>query len=622
MGVKSLNNFRFAFNRSNSIFDQPTIPDPGPQLAIVPGQPFGSIQVGAINPTGTPRPITQLGANNGNGLNRWTYNVFEWANDFSYVTGKHSFKTGVNIQRVEDNNAKGSSTKGSYTFPTFVDFLAGRPGNLQVGAPVGVLPYWGLRQSVYGIYAQDDYTVNTRLTLNLGLRWETATDPREVNGKSALLPSPAATSTVISDRFFRIGKKNFEPRIGLAWQVSKSEKTVLRAGGGIYHNQILPWAYALQAGMAPFWYTLSATNPPFPDGYQTLTAGALIRLEPVAPFNKTPVTHQYSLSIQHEIDRNTVVQVAYAGNKSNHLSTQREMDTPIPTILEDGRKFYPAGAARRNPAWDGIRYYELNGDSIYNSLTATVRRRLSNGFQGQIFYTFSKAMDNASNTSSGDSVRSPNGVLDPEDIDRDWGLSDLDSRHAVVANFSYALPFRASSTLLGGFVNGWTLDGITTFTAGMPFTVRLGSSVSRDRASVLVERPDLKPGASNNPTEGITAGCTGIPAGQKLGTADRFYDPCSFSLPMAGTYGNLGRNTLIGPGLASIDMALEKSFKLPEAASVNFRAEAFNILNHTNFGLPNTSALTGTGAANPAAGRITDTTTTSRQIQFALRINF
>jgi hypothetical protein len=151
----------------------------------------------------------------------------------------------------------------------------------------------------------------------------------------------------------------------------------------------------------------------------------------------------------------------------------------------------------------------------------------------------------------------------------------------------------------------------------------LSASVSRDLSTAtLAERPNLKPGFSNNPIRGVSAGCPGFAAGTPLGNATNWYDPCAFSLPIAGTYGNLGRNTLIGPGIASVNLALEKSFPLNERVSATFRAEAFNITNHTNLGLPNMAPLTASGAPNPAAGSIIYTTTSSRQLQFALRINF
>src|SRR5262249_48165955 len=149
-------------------------------------------------------------------------------------------------------------------------FLAGTGSTFQASLPLGVINGWGIRQSIFAVYGQDDYTVNSRLTLNLGLRWETSTDPYDVNGHNSLLPSPAATSTVISGRFFSIGKKNIEPRFGIAWKVNDSGKTVVRAGGGIYHNTVLPWAFSSQLRLPPFQGTALTSNAAFPNAYQSL----------------------------------------------------------------------------------------------------------------------------------------------------------------------------------------------------------------------------------------------------------------------------------------------------------------------------------------------------------------
>jgi carboxypeptidase family protein/TonB-dependent receptor-like protein len=624
LGPQALNHFGLAFNRTNSLTD-PVVTGPAGALGFVPGQPIGALRISGAARGLSVGNIVALGgtSTNGDGSSRWVHNIIQWGDDFTYVTGKHALKTGVDIERMRENMVKSNSVRGSYSFPTFQDLLAGAASSLQAGAPLGTDPHHGLRQTLYGIYGQDDYTVNSRLTLNLGLRWEISTDPYDVLGNMAIFPSPSATATVVSDKYFSIGKKNFEPRFGLAWQLDASGKTVLRVGGGIYHSQIMPFGYTDSLNLPPFFGTFSSNNPPFPDGYRLFLAPqAKISLKAMAPVIKTPVNDQFTLSIQHEIVRNTVVQVAYSGNKGNHLEATRDVDTAIPTILPDGRKFFPVGTPVQNTAWNGIRVFETNANSVYNSVTVTLRRQLSSGFVGQIFYTFSKAMDEKSNIAGSDSQRSPAGPLDPEDLGRDWGLAEFDSRHAVVANFSYQLPFRAGSKPLGAVVNGWTLDGIGTFTAGLPFTTLLASNVSRNQAQYFAERPDLKPGASQDPNHGISAGCPGFPAGTKVGGADNFYDPCSFSLPLAGTYGNLGRNTIIGPGVANVDLALGKSFKLHEKANVAFKAELFNIMNHANLGLPNQNSVAANGNANPAAGRISYTLASSRQIQFGLKINY
>jgi hypothetical protein len=327
-----------------------------------------------------------------------------------------------------------------------------------------------------------------------------------------------------------------------------------------------------------------------------------------APFLKTPVTYQYNMTIEQQLSKSTVVQIAYAGTHATNLLTNRPVNHPAYALLQDGRKFFPVGAPRINPNYESINRYQTDTNSLYNGVTISMRQRSSSGFQYQAFYTFSKGMDVISGTAFAESSRSAQDLMDPEDPGREWALSDFDVRHNFVFNVMYPLPFRSRSKVVEAILGGWSIGSIGTFHSGQPFTaLMVNNSNSRSGASNQNDRPDLKPGASNNPI---------------LGGPDRYFDPTAFSRPTPGTLGNLGRNTLIGPGHANWDVSLEKTFPLREGASALFRTEVFNVLNHANFALPNPSALTAAGAVNANAGRITATTTSSRQIQFALRINF
>src|ERR1700722_8901766 len=354
----------------------------------------------------------------------------------------------------------------------------------------------------------------------------------------------------------------------------------------------------------------------------------------MAPNQKTPTSYEYNLSLQREIAKNTMVEVAYAGNRAEHLETEIEGDTPNPIIcstsldncpagVANGQPFYPVGDPRRNPAWAGIRYYQSNGNSEYDSGTVTLRHQSSSGFVAEIHYTYSKALDDSSGISPAESERSPQSIMYSGDFHRDWGLSDFDAKHLLGGSITYPLPFHVGWRALGAVVNGWRVDSIATFSSGQPFTPLLATNNARDLDTAgSSERPNLNPGFSNNPTHGVSAGCPGFAAGTPVGVASNWFNPCAFSLPIAGTYGDLGRNTIIGPKLADVDLAIEKNFKIKKRFSTTFRAESFNLLNHANFGLPNTTALAASGAANPAAGSLTYTETSSRQLQFALRVNF
>jgi hypothetical protein len=633
LSERAVNNFRFAFNRSRNNGDSTGFTT----LSMVPGQEFGSLSIaGTVQSSNNSTIISSIGNSKGQGASAWRYNVFEWADDFSYARKKNSIKAGVDVQRIEDNNQRSTALRGAIAFPTFQNLLTGTPSNFQAGYPLGVSPTFGIRQSLFALYGQDDYSLSSRLTLNVGMRWEITTDPYDANGNNAILPSISATNTVLSSTYFHILKKTFEPRFGLDYQLTASGKSALRLGAGIYHNQILPWLFPNQTAIYPFFGQLSLNNPPFPDPAQGLIGQNVVQssvaLNVMNPVQKVPTSYEYTMSIQQQIARDTVVQVAYAGSINRHEPLLREEDTYTPTVcstsasncpagLADGTLYYAPGSPRRNPSWASIRWNSDDGPSSYNSGTITLRSQTASGFVGQIYYAYSKAMDEASNVGAADSLRSPAALMDPFDASRDWALSEFDVKHAVVANWTLPIPVKVQSPFLGVLTNGWTFNGISTFESGLPFTITLAASRSKDGSNVLADRPNLVPGFSNNPTHGSSAGCPGF-LGAKVGTASHWYDPCAFSLQASGTYGNLGRNTVIGPGVVDTDLALEKGFKIHDNARATVRFETFNIFNHANFGLPNSGALTTTGTPSPTAGLITYTTTSSRQLQLALRLSF
>jgi len=621
-----LNNIRFAVNRTVQSFVA-GVPSDAPSL--VPDQLFGAIGIGPGSLGTTGNTITPLGLNSGDGPAAWWFNTIQTADDFTHNAGKHTLKFGVDVERSRENIERDTAGRGDYAFASLTTFLTGTPSYTTQATPQGQIPYWGVRQTLVGVYFQDDYRVTSRLTLNLGLRWEGITNPYDVKGQMAQLPNAAtSTSTVVANEFFTTGKNNWGPRFGLAWQLNSSGKTVLRIGSGIYYNQLLAWVMPNAMRNPPFFGTFLGNNPPFPNGYLinptslTNVGTGTIVIKTTSPFLKTPVDDQYNVSLQQQLFRNTIVQVSYSGNKAMHQAENYEADSAIPTTGANGQTFYPVGDPRQNPAWNGVLLTTTNGKAEYNSATAMVRQRFSSGFQGQFSYTYGNAMALPTGTNSTESSHSQYVLLNPQNAMQDWSLDDANARHVAVFTFTYQLPFRVDSKAFGTIVNGWTLDGIGSFRSGQPFTAYLGASVSRNLATQFAERPNLKPGFSPNPTSGVSAGCAGIAAGTSLGTATNWFDPCAFSVPAAGTYGNLGRNTLIGPGLSDVDLAVNKTFTLRERIKTTFRFEMFNIMNHTNLGVPTTTALTSSGAASPSAGLITYTATTSRQLQFALRIAF
>src|SRR5206468_3130006 len=294
---------------------------------------------------------------------------------------------------------------------------------------------------------------------------------------------------------------------------------------------------ALATGTPPYWTTLSdLTNPVFP--YDTnLTAGP----PPPFQFNAVPATikeptkNSYNLTLQQQVMRNTVLEVAYIGSESHHLQRNGEWNPAAP--ISPG--VFPAAfkqSNRINPNYASLTASRFDANANYNALQVALKRRGSSGLQYQAFYTYSKSIDTKSTIAGGESRQEPNTVMDFLNPGRDRGRSSFDARHNVVLTTTYPLPFRFQQKALGVILGGWTLNGIGTFRSGEPFTGRVGRNQSNNGDRWFPDRPNLNPGFSNNPTSGVSKGCPGVAAGTPLGTPDLWYDPCAFSRPAAGTY--------------------------------------------------------------------------------------
>jgi hypothetical protein len=311
----------------------------------------------------------------------------------------------------------------------------------------------------------------------------------------------------------------------------------------------------------------------------------------------------YNVSAQRELWRNSVATVSYAGSRGRNLARFVDGNQALPVILADGRKFFPADSVTRNPNLTGVRYKVTDGESLYSALQTSVTQRLTSGLQLQVNYILSRAEDDGSVTvTQGGDNDLPQ---DPDDREAERGLSNYDMRHYFVAHWTWELPTLPGPRVLGA---GWQLSAITTLSSGNPFSVVVGFDRARARfqAGTSPQRPDLAPGASANPI---------------LGGPDRYFDPNAFALPEAGFYGNLGRNTLIGPGLATTDLSLSKRFSLGRT-DLQFRTEVFNLFNRANFASPSQrTVFTSTGPVG-SAGLITSTTTSARQIQLGLKVRF
>ena len=324
-------------------------------------------------------------------------------------------------------------------------------------------------------------------------------------------------------------------------------------------------------------------------------------------------TLRWNLTIEREFLPNTMFSAGYIASRGVHLSHLRDINEPLPTSIINGQEFRRTGAPRRNTAFSEVRQTAFDSSSRYHSLQLNVRRRFSRGWQFQTAYTWSKLIDTASSGGAKrEFTQSTSIATSPDNINFDRGLSNFDVRHIFVSNFTYEIPFGRGRTYLSSLsgvgnaiLGGWALNGILSLSSGNPVTVRVGADWDNND-EVDADRPNLVAGKSSNPV---------------LGGPEAYFDVNSFELPTRGFRGNLGRNTVIGPGLANVDLSLFKTTNFTEGLALQFRLEAFNILNRVNFQPPAFPGLVDrTGRAVPTAARITATATRARQVQFGLKL--
>lgn len=619
---------RFAASRSFSFSSSKLLYDVPQSLWFFPDQAqFGLItfRTGGLDSLGTVLGIPQ----------RWIHETWTVTDDLTVTKGRQTLKMGFLLDRIRENSLKLRVVGGQYFFNDLGSFLRNSPDEIDF-QPSGTDQIRGWRQILLGGYFQDDIQLRPNLTFNLGLRYEFATVPTEVNGKLGNFPDPlhdVASRPHVGDPWFDGSARDFAPRIGLAWDPFSNGKTSVRAGFGLYHDHIIAEPYnRVFAFDYPFSLYLQVRNIPpgtvtFPrinPNAGTSAADPLNQVSfSVAGQLKDPTKASWTFGIQQQMARSSVVSATYVGSHSYHMTLNFNGNPAVSrTDAVTGRRFVPQPAQFRNPNMGQVYQFMVNGGNVYyQGLQLSVIQRMSRGFQAQLSYTWSKTI------ADGDGplgrILNPQGrtgttvVQDSDNVRADRSLAQTDFRHAATVNFTYELPFaRSLKGVAGTVLSGWALNGILTATTGNPFGPVLGFdwSNSRVRGGGLGDRPDLKPGGNQNPVHAQDP--------------NHYFDPTQFELPNHGTpgyFGNLGRQTLIGPGLANFDFSFVKNTRLgviSEAANLQFRGEFFNILNRANFSLPFNQPLTRTGAIDSRAGVIDRTATSSRQVQFALKLIF
>ena len=582
-----LNTARIGFSRATFFFDGTTPVDlPG----WVPGHPIGAVVVGGGTALNGASSISLAGTNAGSNLSA-TRNLFTYDDHAAWTHGMHTIEAGFWAQDIQANDNLAQNQYGQASFSSLTTFLQGTVSTFSVVPSPTEL---GWRSREYAGFVQDTLKLRRNLEVRIGFRFESTDGWNEAYGRAAnygFTGGVIHTDPTIGTSAFTKNRAKFlpEPRLGVAWDPFGNSRTVIRAGAGIYRALLDSLDYRLDQ-TAPFNATeavrniaVSALRGPY--------TGSKISPSGVQPDPYTPTIISWNLKIEQQIAPNTSLAVGYLGSHGYHEMLSVDANEPLPS---------PVAVPLPNPAVANTTTWMSEGLSSYNALTVDVNRRFSHGLQFRGVYTWSKSLDDGTALNSSVGSNAPGFVMFPLNPKLDWGPSTSDVRHLAVINATYELPFTKR------FIKGWTVSAIETLQSGLPFTPSLGYNPTNNGDSRNPIRPSVNP-AFTGPV--IT------------GSPNEYYNPAAFVNPAAGTFGNLGRDTLNGPGTAELDFSALKTMALKERAKLQFRAEFFNILNHANFGIPNTVVFTAAGnTPSPTAGVITNTSTTSRQIQFGLKL--
>lgn len=547
------------------------------------------------------------------------WNSFQAGEDAFLTRGSHALKFGGVIERMQDNALNFSNANGAFRFTSLANFLTNRPQNFQ-GNRTLKIPDIGLRQTLLGAYAQDDIRVRKDLTLNAGLRYEMVTVPTEAyNRISNLRNMSDAQPQISSPLFLNPTVRNFEPRMGLAWN-PRGGGTLLRGGFGIF--DVLPLLYEFNNSIqhvVPYVQEIFVNVLPpgsFPTGAfsQFSSASTSSRALYVQYNPKRNYVMQWNLSVARELSSTLAVTVGYVGSRGVHQPYRMDnIDMVLPALTAAGYIFPPAATSQTlNPNFGRISGVLWRADSYYDGLQADVAKRVSHGIEFHAAYTWSKSIDTLSATEVDDAF--PNGLFNQLFFDprSSRGLSDFDVQQTFALSFTWELPQR-SDARLNWPLNGWQFSGLYKASSGQPFTPLLGGDPAGMKLDQTSEPPDRigGPGCQTlsnpgNPNHYIKTQCLAFPAS-------------------SNRWGNLGRNTIIGPGQSKLDFSVFKNNRwrrVSENFNAQFRAEFFNILNRANFSSPTDNRTVFDQNGNPiaSAGLIMSTQTTSRQIQFALKL--
>ncbi len=632
-----LNTFRSGFSHAAFAYDPVDFVTFPSSTDFVAGLGPGGIVIGGGVTTTAGGTITSAGPNNAADV--WNRrNLFTYTDSVQISKGRQQITTGVWFQRIQENDNTASRQLGQASFTSLAAFLRGTVTTFQVVPDANELGW----RSLFGAgYFQDAIELRPKLTLSVGLRYEFTTGWNEESGRAANYITGSngilETAPIVGSSVFTRNNAThlFGPRTGLAWDVFGNRKTAIRAGWGIYYSLIDDLSFLLNSippynGSVSLKGSLPSLVPITPG--QEPAPGTVFAPQGVQPNAKTPTVQEWNFTFEQELNRNMALRMACVGSFGYYGFVSVDPNAIAPAVCSnpDGcsaggngktRSVVPEGMlyipgpknTLPNPKLGAGFFWYTEGNSSYNALQVDLIRHFKNSLQFRANYTWSKDLDINSALTGAQANNQPQMVMDPYDVRRDWGPSAYNIPNLANISGTYELPFgqgRALVNHLGRFgnylVSGWELNTIVSLLSGFPFTPQVGSNQSGDGDTRNPDRPSLSSSFSGPVV---------------LGNPNEWFNPSAFVLPPAGTFGNLGRGVYSGPSLAEVDASLFKTTPLGEKANLQFRAEFFNVLNHVNFGSPNATVFSA-GTYSPSAGLITTTATTSRQIQFGLKLVF
>ncbi len=580
-------------------------------------------------------------------------NTMQLSDNLSIVKGKHTFRFGGEYRRDNYNQVGNQFARGQFTFQanatqapdktggdSFAEFLLGDMYQSEAAVAIANAKF---QRNVWSFYIDDSWKVTSKLTLSLGLRYEITPPFNDIlyNAFSVYMPyfdftpqvsDPARhpqfvrqapctdayyqipirwpdintnCSGVLGDKLVQTDYNDFGPRIGIAY--SPTSKWVFRLGAGMFYNQdtgnprfdlARNVAGRIRTNSQPLDPTLFWSN-----ALAALGGGATANIK--APYSfankyerRTPYTWEYLLNVQRDLGHEFVVELGYLGSISRKLESLRAVNETLPGTTPIATRVPYAEFGR-------IQLVDNGANGAYNSASIKLTKRYSAGFSLLTSYTYSRSVDD----SSGIRVQGFD-TLFPQNsycLKCEWGLSAFDTRHRMATSLLWDLPIgkgrkaNVQNGFLNALVGGWQTGAIWTVQTGFPQNINIGST-DRSRAGGLFDRPNA----------------TGVSAYEDSPTPSRWYNPAAFVLQPEGTFGNVGRNTAIGPGIFALDFSAHKEFQMPysERHALQFRFEAFNVLNHPVWGGPNTNTQSG------GFGTITGTAIAMRELQMALKYIF